>query len=55
MQSSSFIYLFISVGVPNAEPSHDRGGNYIDPPSTALILGDAKYNWEVSWYPRGCC
>jgi len=24
------------------------------PPSRAPMLGKAKYNWEVAWYPRGC-
>jgi hypothetical protein len=54
-RSPQFIYLLISVGVPNAEPSHDRLGNYIDPPSRARIFGESKYNWEVAWCPRVCC
>jgi len=35
-RSPPFIYLLISVGVPNAEPSHDRGGiiliHQVEPP-----------------------
>ena len=25
------------------------------PLSRPPTLGKAKYNWEVAWYPRGCC
>jgi len=44
--SHSFIYLYLSEFPVWSPPMTE--GNYINPPSTAPILDEAKYNWEVA-------
>ena len=49
----SFIHSFIYVGVPNKEPSHEKGGKHLVTVHGAPRGRKAYTQWGAAWFPKG--
>jgi hypothetical protein len=53
LQSLWFIHSFISVRVPNKEPSHEKGRKYLVTVHRAPRGWKAYIQWGAAWFPKG--
>ena len=53
LQSQLFILSFISVRVPNKEPSHEKRGKHLVTVHRATSGRKAYIKWGVAWFPKG--
>ena len=52
-QSHWFIHSFMSVRVPNTEPSHKKQGKYLFTVHRAPRGQKAYIQWGAAWFPKG--
>jgi hypothetical protein len=53
LQRQWFIHSFISVRVPNKEPSHEKWGKYLVTVHEAPHGRKAYIQWGAAWFPKG--
>ena len=53
LQRQWFIHSFISVRVPNKEPSHKKQGKYLVTVHGAPRGRKAYIQWGAAWFPKG--